>query len=187
MIKMFSSSLIILICLVFLRPCHTEIVEEHEDQCIEAKLPLRSWEIKPYPFVVHVWNTRFLHPERSCTGIVAEKDTILIPKWCIRSDDGSKRGQIAIYAPKPNKFMTTFSRSNQGSRYDEQFDLIFIADDVKDILYPNETFPSNIPNAEVLKLPIDVPSHLKPICFWREGNIYDRNNIRMLTPYFQHS
>lgn len=105
----------------------------------------------------------------------------MIPDWCIHADNGEKRGQIVIYAPKSDKeFMTTYFRSKNDNRYDQQFDLIFITDDVRDLINSSETFGSNIPNSQVLTLPIELPYHLKPICFWPEGNVYGGNNTQQV-------
>ncbi|XP_074600551.1 uncharacterized protein LOC141854676 [Brevipalpus obovatus] len=155
---------------------------EVDAECITAKLPLREGEIRPIPFIVHVWVSRFDTGEHSCIGIVKKGNRILVPKWCVNVED-QPRGRIAIYAPKSPGKVTSFTRSCPYQRYDEQFDLVYQDDDLRELIEPSDgSLGTNLPYVVVLKIPKSI-SHLTVACFWSNGDMFDSPSTTVAVSY----
>ncbi|XP_074599607.1 uncharacterized protein LOC141853972 [Brevipalpus obovatus] len=118
--------------------------------------------------------TRFDSGEHSCVGVVSSYNYILVPDWCI-TINGEKRGRIAIYSPK--REVISLSRACSKCRYDQQFDLVYEDDDLRELI--GGTRPDVIPNAVFLKIPKSL-ANLQTSCFWNKGNLFSIE--QMVTP-----
>ncbi|XP_074599503.1 uncharacterized protein LOC141853896 [Brevipalpus obovatus] len=140
------------------------------DECPTAEFPLRNGEMRPLPFIVHVWINTVDSGERSCVGVIRKYNRILVPEWCV-TIRGERRGRIAIYAPKLLSEVTSLPRPNPNDRYDKLFSLVYADDDLSRLI---KGYQVDLYNSVILKIPKDI-SHLVPACFWRRGDLFDNH------------
>ncbi|XP_074597802.1 uncharacterized protein LOC141852634 [Brevipalpus obovatus] len=141
-------------------------------ECPKAKYPPKNGGIRPTPYFVHVWISRYDYGEHSCIGVTRKNNTVVIPEWCITFGN-EKGGRIAIYAPKLTGQVTSYSRGCAYERYDQQFDLIYEDDDLRELIATSDgSHIFNLPNAVVLQIPTNM-TRFATVCTWIKGNLFD--------------
>lgn len=120
--------------------------------------------------------------EHSCVGVVKKGDRILVPKWCVYVGD-EPRGRVAIYSQKPTGEVKSFTRSCPYKRYDEQFDLVYQDDDLRELIQPADgSRGTDLPYVVVLKIPKEL-SRLTVGCFWGHGDVFNNPSTTVVVSY----